>query len=169
MASITNAAALEMLKRNVIFGLLGEGPLRKLLAGAELESFEEGERIITEGDISETLFLVLDGGVTVMVNKEQREVFICAIGAGDSFGEAGIFMKIRRTANVTAAMPTTVLCIERRRLMRFVHEDPSIGVKLLLLLIYNLLRKLRGANQELAYERKSDVNQDDIDAIMADL
>jgi CRP/FNR family cyclic AMP-dependent transcriptional regulator len=37
-----------------------------------------------------------------------------------------------------------------------------------MVIIYGLLRKLREANQELAFERKSDVGQDDIDDLVAD-
>ena len=104
-----------------------------------------------------------------MVQEEDKEVFICAIGAGDLFGEAGIFINMKRTAHVHAAEPTTIARISRKALLGFVHDDPPNGVKLLMLIIYNLLRKLRGANQEIAYERKSDIDQDDIDAIVAGL
>ncbi len=37
---------------------------------------------------------------------------------------------------------------------------------MLLIIIYGLLRKLRESNQELAFERKSVIAQDDIDDIV---
>jgi hypothetical protein len=38
-----------------------------------------------------------------------------------------------------------------------------------MMIIFSLLRKLKGSNQELAYERKDDAQQDDIDALVQDL
>ena len=38
-----------------------------------------------------------------------------------------------------------------------------------MLIIYSLLRKLRAANQELAFERRADIHQDDVDALVAQL
>ena len=38
---------------------------------------------------------------------------------------------------------------------------------MLMIIIYSLLKKLRDANQELAFERKSDIDQNDIDSLVA--
>jgi len=51
----------------------------------------------------------------------------------------------------------------------FIRSKPAGGNKLLLVIIYSLLRKLRAANQELAYERKADMDQADVDSLMADM
>jgi CRP/FNR family cyclic AMP-dependent transcriptional regulator len=41
-------------------------------------------------------------------------------------------------------------------------------MKMLMLIIYSLIKKLRDANQEIAFERKSDISQEDIDTIISD-
>ena len=42
----------------------------------------------------------------------------------------------------------------------------SESILLLMIIIYSLLRKLLDANQELAFERKEDLDQDDIDSFI---
>ena len=113
---------------------------------------------------------MLEGEVNVTVKETGgEEVFICAIDEGDVFGEAGIFIKARRTASVVSAANTTLLRVHRKDLLGFIRAHPSAGIKILMILIYNLLKKLRDANQEIAFERKSNLNQEDIDAITGDL
>ena len=101
--------------------------------------------------------------------REENEVFICSIGTGDVFGEAAMFMKVKRTADVVAASDTVLLRIQRPDMMQFIKDYPLTGNKLLMLIIYSLLRKLREANQELAFERRADIVQDDVDALVAQL
>lgn len=105
-----------------------------------------------------------------MLVREQsgKEVFICAIGEGDVFGEAGILLRTKRTANVIAADSTTVFRVHRKDLLEFIKRDPASGLKVLFIMVHGLLKKLRDANQELAFERKSVLEQEDIDAITED-
>jgi len=51
-------------------------------------------------------------------------------------------------------------------MFKFIKDYPRSGNKILMLIIYSLLKKLKEVNQELAYERKSDADQDDIDSII---
>ena len=46
---------------------------------------------------------------------------------------------------------------------------PIAASALLMMIIFSLLRKLKESNQELAYERKEDFAQDDIDALVNDM
>ena len=78
-------------------------------------------------------------------------------------------MKVKRTASVTSSTKTTVFRIERTQMLKFIKENPSAGNKFFMVMIYGLLKKLKETNRELAYERKADVDQDDIDALVNDL
>ena len=78
-------------------------------------------------------------------------------------------MKLKRTADVIAAEDTVLLRIQRPEMMEFIRDYPRAGNKILMLIIYSLLRKLRAANQELAFERRADIHQDDVDALVAQL
>lgn len=158
------------MKKSMMFRYLEEHALRDILSVADVMCLEEGERIITEGEVSPYFYLVLSGCVNVLVNEaEGKEVFISAIGEGECFGEAGIFLTMKRTAHVVSTENTTVLRMHREKLLQFIKRQPGSGIKMLMVVIYGLLKKLRSVNQELAFERKTDIEQDDIDSLVDDL
>ena len=84
------------------------------------------------------------------------------------FGEAGMFMKVKRTANVNSLARTALLHITRGDFIQFIKKYPTTGNKILMVTVYSLLKKLREANQELAFERQFDIEQDDVDSIVDD-
>ncbi|MBN2618143.1 MAG: cyclic nucleotide-binding domain-containing protein [Spirochaetales bacterium] len=94
---------------------------------------------------------------------------MCTLGASEIFGEAGIFLNLERTANVVALDDSVILKINREPMLRFVKKNPIASNKIFMIMIYSLLQKLKEANRELAYERKSDYNQADIDDLINNL
>ncbi|MBN2442793.1 MAG: cyclic nucleotide-binding domain-containing protein [Spirochaetales bacterium] len=157
------------LDKILFFKILEKEEKKELLALSEIINYKKGDIIISEGEIQPCIFVVIKGTVNVIVKeKSGKEVFICAIGAGDVFGEAGIFLKVKRTAKVISTENTILLKLERENMLGFIKKHKDAGIKLLMLIIFSLLRKLREANQEIAFERKSDITQEDIDSIIND-
>ena len=157
----------EKLRKSLLFRYLDDNALMEILALSEIVRYGADERIISEGEVNPYLYIVLDGTVNVLVEEHSgKEVYVGVIGEGDVFGEAGIFLSVKRTANIVSADDTSILRISRDGLHEFIYKFPSSGVKMLLIIIYGLLRKLRESNQELAFERKSVIGQDDIDDIV---
>jgi CRP/FNR family cyclic AMP-dependent transcriptional regulator len=161
---------LSKLRKILIFRYLNDEALRDILKIANIVKYKTDDRIISEGEMSPYFYAVLEGNVNVSVQKgESKEVFLSLIGEGEVFGEAGIFLKVRRTANVISSDNSTILRVHRKDLLDFIRKQPSSGIKILMIVIYSLLKKLRESNQELAFERKSNLSQDDIDGIVDDL
>ncbi len=155
------------LRKSMLFKYLDDAVLKQLLAVADIVHYKADDRIISEGEISSYLYTVLEGTVNVLVKERTgKEVYIGVIGEGDIFGEAGIFLSVKRTANIVSSNNTVLLRLSRDALLEFIHKYPGAGVKMLLIIIYSLLRKLRESNQELAFERKSEIGQEDIDDIV---
>ena len=156
--------------KSLIFKYVDEARRDEILRLSEVLRFSEGELIVQEGDESDHVFLVLNGQVSVTVeDHEKKPVYLCTIGEGEIFGEAGIFLKTARTANVVSLGDSRVLRLHRKDLLEFIKHDPSAGIKVLMIIIYGLLKKLRETNQELAFERKGDADQEDIDALVESL
>jgi len=134
----------------------------------------ENVEIVAEGEISSYLYAVLDGSVRVTVKQTDEEgvikdVYICTIGKSETFGEAAVFMNVERTADVFANDPVITMRIDRENLIRFIKSHPGAGIKILMIIIFSLLNKLKEANRELAFERKTVLAQNDIDALISDL
>lgn len=152
----------------LLFRALADAELQAIMKYFEIISFSPGEIVIGEGDLSPSFFIILEGTVNVTVNQNGKEVFICCIGAGDIFGEAAMFLKVKRTATVTVSEDAIIIKMVRQDMIQYLKEQPIAGNKILLLMIYSLLKKLRDANQELAFERRSDIEQTDVDALISE-
>ena len=160
---------LPVMKQSYMFRHLSEPETLQVLEASSNFEFAKDEKIIREHEPSDVLYLISKGSVRVTVTEGDREVYICTLGEGDVFGEAALFVNLKRTANVVASDDgVQVLSIGRKEFLQYLRAQPSAGIKVLFMVIYSLLRKLREANLELAYERKGDANQDDIDKMMAE-
>jgi CRP/FNR family transcriptional regulator, cyclic AMP receptor protein len=170
MKSIEDKAGLVGSVRGIVtFRFLGDEDIIDLLGHSEVLELEEGETVVEEGEVSPYFYGIAEGTVAVSVGSEDSKVYVNSLGAGDVFGEAGIFMSVPRTATVTAQERVIIIRMHRSELAGFLKRHPEAGNKILLVFIYGLLRKLKLADQELAYERKSDMAQEDVDAMVANL
>jgi CRP/FNR family cyclic AMP-dependent transcriptional regulator len=169
MKKLTDQIAVEDLRKIITLKYLSMDELDTLFEICEFIEYEDSEEIILQDTLTQGFYAVLDGQVKVVVEETNgKEVYICTIGKGEVFGEAGMFLKVKRTASVVALDKATVLKINRNGMMSFIRKFPEAGVKILLVTIYSLLRKLHEANQELAYERQLDASQGDVDDIVAE-
>ena len=159
----------EKMRTIDILRFLTDAELDDLLGRAEVLSFAVGETIIRQGDVSEHLFAVVDGAVDVSVREFSREeVFITRLETGDVFGEAAVFVREQRTATVTASRQTTLLRVDRRSLLAFFQKNPHAGNKVLMVVIFSLVEKLKRANRELAFEKQGEVDFDMVDDLVQD-
>ncbi len=171
MEKITDAKVREKyihkLKEIFLFRYLNEKALSTLGEHVEFLHSSAEEPIVNEGEKSPYLFVVMEGSVNVSTGSGEKNVYLCCLGAGEVFGEAGVFLKMPRTATVTSADESVVMQLHRDQFVEFVRRRPRAGNTVLLVMIHSLLRKLRDTNQELAFERKLDSGQDDVDAMIA--
>ena len=160
---------LDRLRKVLIFRYLPDSALKEILKIADVIHYKKDDRIISEGEVSQYLYAVLEGGVNVFVKQEgQGEVFLTTLDAGNVFGEAGMFLKVKRTANVVSTDNSAILRISRDDLFEFISKRSQSGIKMLLIIIYSLLMKLSQSSQELAFERKSNLAQEDVDLLIDD-
>ena len=167
---VKNVQFIEEIRKIISFKFLTDGEILDLLAVSEIVDYSLEEPIVEEGDVSPFFFGIIKGSVSISVREaEGNQVYVNTLGAGDVFGEAGIFLSVKRTATVTCMGDVSIIRIERKELVQFIKKHPEAGNKILLVIIYSLLRKLRMVNQELAFERRSDIPQEDIDTMVANL
>jgi len=97
--------------------------------------------------------------------KEKDSIRISGVESGDVFGEASIFMDVRRTASAVARTEVRLISMSREQLFEYCNENPKAGLKIFTFVIYSLLRKLSIVNKDLAIERESMVTQEDLDLL----
>ena len=158
-----------VIKKTSLFRHLPDADLERVLGLFTAFEYGPGETILTQGTVSDELYVVIDQSVAVEVDQGDRNVYITTLGPGEMFGEAGIFLNVARTANVVAHDGALLIRIDRATFLGEIKGHPSEGVKILFMMIYTLLRKLKEANRELAYERREDGCQDEVDALIGSL
>lgn len=160
---------LPIVKNIQIFHWLHEDELQKMLLISSIHHYDKGEKIITQGEIGDALFAVVSGNVEVFVkDKKKKEIPISRINTGEIFGESAIFLATKRTASVICASETIVMKISRKNLIFYFKTYAHAGNKLLMLMILNLLNKLKHANEDLVLEKQSDLDFDYVDTLIQD-
>ena len=131
------------LKSIPLFEGLPEAELRALAERTVTRSYAKLAFIVTEGDDSDSLYLILSGRVKVYLADEHGKELILAIkGAGQYFGEM-VLDDQPRSASVITLEPAQFAVLSRADFRAFLLRHPEVA----LLLIQNLIRLARGLNQ----------------------
>lgn len=110
--------------------------LARLARETDELGFSPGERIVEEGMLGETLYVVLSGRAKVTrAGRKVGEVL-----PGDFFGELSALDAGPRTATVVADTPVRVLRLFRHTLRSLLADEPQLTVKLL----SGIVRRVRG-------------------------
>lgn len=84
-----------------LFAGLNEGTLDAIQQMATSRSYPKNSIIINEGDISNSLYMLISGRVKVFLSDEEgREFVVANLESGDYFGEWGLLDDERRSASV---------------------------------------------------------------------
>ncbi len=88
--------------------------------------------IIFAGDKPETLYFIVKGSVSVLIEDDDgRELVLAYLNSGDFFGEMGLFDNLSdRSAWVRAKTDTDVAEISYSRFQALVKEQPQIMFRL---------------------------------------
>jgi CRP/FNR family cyclic AMP-dependent transcriptional regulator len=113
------------------------------VAGIALEvNFERDELIFQEGEMGDSLYLIVDG--SVMVHRQGKE--ITRLSEKEAFGEMAILDNEPRSASVTAVTDVSCLKIERQDFYELMSEKVEIAYGI----IRVLTGRLREANHKLS-------------------
>ena len=117
------------LRKIQIFEGLSITELAAVASVTEEIVFQPGETVIKEGEPGETMYLILEGEVSVNKGREQgREIELDRISAGDYFGEMALFEDIPRSATIRTQKETRLLMLHKREFAEIVREYPQIAL-----------------------------------------
>ena len=105
--------------------------LDKLLAHCHRRRYTAKSTIIYAGDRCETLFFIVKGSVTILIEDDDgREMIIAYLNSGDFFGEMGLFEKEgvekERSAWVRAKTECEVAELSYAKFRELTLQDPDI-------------------------------------------
>ncbi len=144
----------NMIKKNVLFRYMSEEAFFAFLHGSELMEYEDGEIIISQGDVSQFLYCLIKGSVAVSAQEKGNDFFIYNLEEGEIFGEAALFLTELRIANIKSSGSSLIIRIQRGNLIKFIGEYSQAGNRIFILVIYSLLKKLRTSTREITAVKK---------------
>jgi len=93
--------------------------------------YRDGEVIVREGETGECMYVIQEGQVEVLLEKEGKQARLAVMSEGDFFGEMALIEREVRSATVRALGNVRVLSVDKVTFLRRIHEDPSLAYRIL--------------------------------------
>lgn len=113
----------------------------------EIATFEAGATILSEGDASDTLFLVRDGEIRVERDIGGSMIELARVGVGGIFGEMSMLEKSAASASIVATRPVEIVRLGNATIEALIDEDEGFGFRFYQSLAVALSAKLRATNE----------------------
>ncbi|HEY8899831.1 MAG TPA: cyclic nucleotide-binding domain-containing protein [Chthoniobacterales bacterium] len=137
-----------ILSKFKLFTGFKEEELATLLSLSDCQSFEAGERIVTQDEAGLCMYVILSGSVRVHSRAGEQDVDLATLRNGDFFGELSLVDDGPRSASVDAVEATQVLRITRMVVGVLAGVQPSAAIHLLAAIGRSLVNRLRAGNQK---------------------
>jgi CRP/FNR family cyclic AMP-dependent transcriptional regulator len=119
--------------------LLPKPLLDKIAAVATVRAFPKRAIIVTEGDDSDSLYVMVSGKARVFVADDKgREVQLNQLGVGEYFGEVTLDGG-PRSASVMALEDCRCAVVKRAELTAFIEKNPELAIHI----VRKLARRVR--------------------------
>lgn len=135
----------DILANMPLFKPLSERELLRILQVTDVVEYGNGERVITEGETGEELFIVLRGHVRVTRGGADLAMFT----PGDHFGEMALVRSQPRSATVHSEGTSELMVIRRTDFFEILRKEHQLAVKLLWQFLGVLADRLAETSAEL--------------------
>lgn len=120
--------ARDVLAQVPLFSDLPPRFLKRLADRMEDQRFMQGARIVKEGDIGDTFFVIVEGEAKVLARSGR---VVNRLRPGEFFGEISLLDGGPRTASVVAETPIRTLALSRPAFRDLIENEPGVAVGML--------------------------------------
>lgn len=132
---------LEILRGSKVFGQLAEPVLLDLAAALNLLSFEGGHQLLKEGEVADSMIIVISGRLRVSRQDPVAGLRLYnEICPGETVGETGLLLQQRRFADVTAVRDSTVAFLYCGAFEQLLQRHPLALNRVFAQALYHQLR-----------------------------
>jgi CRP-like cAMP-binding protein len=107
--------------------------------------YKDGEIIMKQGEKGNCMYVIQEGQVEIIREKDAKEMRLAIAGEGDFIGEMAIFESETRSATVRALGEVRLITVDKENFIRRVNQDPSIAFRL----VNTLIQRVREMNREM--------------------
>lgn len=141
-----SADSRELLKKIAIFGDLSDSDLERLTSLLQEVRYHKDEVILHKEDPGDSLFVIKDGRVKVVLyGDDGREVILSILKEGDFFGEMSLLDGEPRSASVVSMEDANLYILKRDGFLASLMERPGMALRILV----ELSRRLRVADEKI--------------------
>jgi CRP/FNR family cyclic AMP-dependent transcriptional regulator len=110
--------------------------LGKITTGKQEVSFQKEEKIFSQGDLADSIYFIQTGRIKIaVVSAAGKEAVLAMAGPHDFFGEGSLVNQPLRISTAITLEPSTVFRIEKRAMIRSLHDQPELSEKFMALLL----------------------------------
>ena len=107
----------------------------------KVTDFRRKQRVFSQGDGADQVFYIQEGAVRLtVVSASGKEAVVGTMGPGDFFGEGCLAGQDLRMGSATAVLPTRLLVVEKKKMVRVLHEQHALADRFI---TYVLARNIR--------------------------
>lgn len=107
--------------------------------------YGDGEVVVRQGDVGDSLYVVQDGEVEIVIEEGGTEVVLRMARRHEVLGEMALFERQPRSATIRAKGRARILTLDKQNFLRRINEDPSLAFRL----IETMSRRVRELSHEI--------------------
>jgi CRP-like cAMP-binding protein len=142
---MTLEAEVQTLRQVPMFKDIDPARLKLLAFTSERVQFADGQRFFSQGDASDSAYVILEGRADVLLTTPTGEIKVAELESNALVGEMGILSDTPRSATIMASQPTTALRIDRRVFLELLAQFPQMA----LAVMRELAKRLEQTNAKL--------------------
>jgi CRP/FNR family cyclic AMP-dependent transcriptional regulator len=137
----------QMIDRIPLFAGLSDSGRRMLAESARRKVFPKNTVVMSEGDRTDSLYIICEGKVKVtIIDEHGKEIILSILEPGDYFGEMTALVDGEsRSASVVTRTPCEMLMLAKEDFRRIISANPDIVFSLL----HVSMERLRKANRKI--------------------
>jgi CRP-like cAMP-binding protein len=116
----------KLLSRIDIFSILRDEELNHLSSRMQKRVFSEGETIVRQNDEGESMFILFEGLLDVMIEEDGTEVNVATLSPPEYFGEMSLLTGEKRTGTVVCLTDAVVYEIGHRDFTDLLYHREEI-------------------------------------------
>ena len=134
------------LRRVPLFAGLTEPQFEQLAAGSARRSYPKGRTIVSEGEPSQSMYILLAGRAKVQrSDSEGKEVILAVLGSGEYFGEMSLIDDSPRSASVITLESSEFIAVSKEAFKAMLAQSPDMAMSVM----RGLVRRLREADKKI--------------------
>lgn len=126
-------AEAETLRRVPMFSRMEASKLKLLAFTSELLTFEDKEILFSQGEISDSAYVVMYGDMEIVTGElgTDTEVVAAVLRQNELVGEMGVITKAPRSATIRARGEVRALRIDGDMFLDLITDNPSVALDVL--------------------------------------